>query len=116
MKGNDTESTRQQKVGRQIQKDLSELLQRELSDLAGGAMVTVTAVRMSPDLGYARVYVSVFPFDRAAAVMKSLEGGTRRLRGALGARLRNQVRTVPELTFFLDDSLEYVGRIDELLG
>lgn len=109
------ESTRQQKVGRQIQKDISEIFTKECADLVQGSMVTVTIVRMSPDLGYAKVYLSVFPFDRSAVVMNSVTENEWRIRKALGARIRNQLRVVPELTFFLDDSLEYIENIENLL-
>lgn len=86
-----------------------------MSDLVRGVMVTVTAVRMSPDLGYAKAYVSVFPFDRSAEIMNTLEANEWKIRKLLGARIRNQLRTVPELKFFLDDSLEYIENIDNLL-
>ncbi len=110
------ENTRQQKIARQIQKDLGEMFGRELADLVRGAMVTVTEVRMSPDLEYARVWVSVFPFERHEAIMASLEANNWRIRKALGAKVRNQMRVVPELTFALDDSFEYIEKIDNLLG
>lgn len=110
------ENTRQQKIARQIQKDLGEMFGRELADLVRGAMVTVTEVRMSPDLEYARVWVSVFPFERHEAIMASLDAGNWRIRKALGAKVRNQMRVVPELTFALDDSFEYIEKIDNLLG
>ena len=109
------ENTRQQKIARQIQKDLGELFSRDLSSLMRGAMVTVTEVRMSPDLEYARVWVSVFPFERHGDVMDSLETNNWLVRKTLGARVRNQMRVVPELTFVLDDSFEYIDKIDKLL-
>ncbi len=110
-----TESTRQQKIARQIQKDLSEMFSREMAHLVRGAMVTVTSVRMSPDLEYARIWVSVFPFDRHAGIMTSLEANNWLIRKTLGAKVRNQMRVVPELTFVLDDSFEYIEKIDNLL-
>ncbi|MDR2882672.1 MAG: 30S ribosome-binding factor RbfA [Alistipes sp.] len=110
------ENTRQQKIARQIQKDLGEMLGRELANLVRGAMVTVTEVRMSPDLEYARVWVSVFPFEWHGVIMASLEANNWRIRKVLGAKVRNQMRVVPELTFALDDSFEYVEKIDNLLN
>ena len=110
-----TESTRQQKIARQIQKDLGEIFARELSGVVRGAMVTVSSVRMSPDLEYARIWVSVFPFDRHADIMASIEANNRLIRKTLGTRIRNQMRVVPELTFVLDDSFEYIEKIDNLL-
>lgn len=109
------ENTRQQKIARQIQKDLGEMFSRELAEIVRGAMVTVTEVRMSPDLEYARIWVSVFPFDCHAGIMASLETNNRLIRKSLGTRIRNQMRVVPELTFVLDDSFEYIEKIDKLL-
>lgn len=109
------ESTRQSKVAKQIQKDISDIFTKECADIVAGVMATVTAVRMSPDLGYAKVYVSIFPFGRSSDVMDAIKAGEWRIRKALGARIRNQLRVVPELAFFLDDSLEYIENIDNLL-
>jgi ribosome-binding factor A len=109
------ENTRQNKIARQIQKDLGEMFSKELAGLIRGAMVTVTEVRMSPDLEYARVWVSVFPFDRHQEVMDSLGSNNWLIRKTLGAKIRNQMRVVPELTFVLDDSFEYIDKIDNLL-
>ena len=102
------ETTRQQKIAKQIQKDVAEIFQKEGAGIVRGALVTVTAVRISPDFGYAKVYVSIFPFDRSAATMKEIEHQNWFIRRALGQRIRNQVKNVPELQFFLDDSLEYI--------
>lgn len=109
------ETTRQQKIAKQIQKDMAEILQKEAPEAVRGALVTVTAVRVSPDFGYAKIYVSVFPFDRSAEVMQALERQVRQLRGLLGNRIRNQIKNVPELQFFLDDSLEYIDQIEQAL-
>ena len=109
------ENTRQQKIARQIQKDLGGIFARELVEVVRGVMVTVTEVRMSPDLEYARIWVSVFPFDRHAAIIASLEANNRLIRKTLGGKVRNQMRVVPELTFVLDDSFEYIEKIDSLL-
>lgn len=109
------ESTRQSKVAKQIQKDISDIFTKEAADLVRGVMVTVTSVRMSPDLGYAKIYLSIFPFERSAEIMNGINAGEWRIRKALGARIRNQLKSVPELSFFLDDSLEYIENIDNLL-
>jgi ribosome-binding factor A len=109
------QTTRQQKVAKQIQKDISEIFTKETSDLFRGVMASVTTVRMSPDLGYAKVYVSVFPFDKSAETMSAITANDWKIRKLLGSRIRNQLRTVPELAFFLDDSLEYIENIDNLL-
>ena len=109
------ESTRQQKVARQIQKDISDIFLKECSDTVAGAMVSVTRVRMSPDLGYAKAYLSVFPFDKNEEIMAKIERDNWKIRKALGTRIRFQLKALPELAFFLDDSFEYINNIDELL-
>ena len=109
------ETTRQQKIARQIQKDVDEIFQKEGAPIVRGSLVTVTAVRVSPDFSYAKIYVSIFPFERSGEVMQALEHNIRLVRGALGQRIRNQLKNVPEIQFFLDDSLEYIEHIDEAL-
>jgi ribosome-binding factor A len=110
------QTTRQQKISRQIQRDIAEILQKEGSAIVRGAMVTVTTVRVSPDFAYAKVYFSIFPFERNEEIMQALEQNNWFLRRELGKRIRNQLKIVPELQFFLDDSLEYIDNIDSLLG
>lgn len=109
------ENTRQQKIAKQIQKDVAEIFQKEGAAIVRGMLVTVTAVRMSPDFGYAKIYVSVFPFERSEELMKELEKNNWFVRRALGQRIRNQLKSVPEIQFFLDDSLEYIEHIDRAL-
>jgi ribosome-binding factor A len=109
------DSTRQLKIGRLIQKDLGELIQRQGLQAYDGAMVSVTAVRVSPDLSFAKVYVSIFPSAKAKDVKVKLDEHTKMLRFELGQRVRHQLRIVPELAFYIDDSLDYVERIDNLL-
>lgn len=109
------ENTRQQKVARQIQRDIADILQREGAHLVQGVLVTVTTVRISPDLGYAKVYVSIFPYEQHTAVLDKLEESNWFIRRQLGLRIRNQLKVVPELQFFIDDSLEYIEQIDEAL-
>ncbi|MBR4056223.1 MAG: 30S ribosome-binding factor RbfA [Rikenellaceae bacterium] len=109
------ESTRQAKMAHQIQKDVAEILLKEGASLVRGVMASVTTVRVSPDLNYAKIYFSIFPFERSAEVMRTLEENNWLIRRALGQRIRNQVKSVPELQFFLDDSLEYIANIDTLL-
>ena len=109
------ESTRQQKVARQIQKDLAEIIRARGMAAYDGALLTVSGVKITPDLALAKVYVSIFPSAKAKDVMDQLDSETSRLRGELGRRVAKQLRIVPELTFYLDDSLDYVEHIDELL-
>lgn len=108
------ESTRQLKVARQIQKDLSEIFAREVP-LPAGVMVSVTVVRVSPDLALAKVFLSIFPFARVADTMAVVEKEAKLVRRLLGVRVKNQLRIVPELAFEVDDSLEYIEKIDNLL-
>lgn len=98
-----------------MQKDLADIIRQQGMAVYGGAMVSVTAVRVSPDLGMARVHLSIFPSAKAPEVMKVIEQQSRIIRGELGKRVAKQLRIVPELVFFVDDSLDYVARIDELL-
>ena len=109
------ENTRQQKIAKQIQKDVAEIFQKEGAAFVRGLLVTVTAVRVSPDFGYAKIYVSVFPFGRSRELLDSLEQNNWVIRRALGQRIRNQLKSVPEIQFFLDDSLEYIDHIDQAL-
>ena len=111
----DKETTRQQKVARQIQKDLAEIIRARGMAAYDGALLTVSGVKITPDLALATVYVIIFPSAKATAVMEQLQNETSRLRGELGRRVSKQLRVVPELVFYLDDSLDYVEHIDELL-
>ncbi len=108
------ESTRQSKIARLIQKELSEIFLLQAKSM-NGVLISVTAARISPDLSIARVYISVFPSDRSDEIVKNLNGNVRSIRFELGNRLRHQLRIIPELKFFIDDSLDYLERIDELL-
>ena len=109
------ETTRQQKVGRQIQKDISDIFLKEGRHLVQGAMVTVSKVRVSPDLTFAKIYLSVFPFDKGPAIAAVLKENAGTVRFELGKRVKNQLRIVPEIAFAIDDSLEYVDRIEKLI-
>ena len=109
------ESTRQQKVARLIQKDLSEILTHATREITQNRMITVTVVRMSPDLSLAKVYLSVFPSDNADKFLENLQHYVKHIRLELGRKVRHQLRIVPEIAFFVDDSLDYAEHIDELL-
>lgn len=108
-------STRQLKVSRELQRDLAEIIRSKGMAAFGGAMVTVSEVRISPDLSIAKVYVSIFPSDKQEAVMKILEENNKALRGELGHKVAKQLRIVPELSFYLDTTLDYAAHIEELL-
>ena len=110
-----TESTRQLKVAREIQKDMAEIIRSKGMAAFQGALVSVSGVKISPDLSVAKIYVSVLPSEKAEAVMALFQENCKALRGELGARVGKQLRIVPEITFFLDSSLDYVEHIEELL-
>lgn len=80
-----------------------------------GVMVSVSTVRVSPDLGIAKAYLSVFPSAKGAEVVESLNKNTKSIRFELGNRVRHQLRIIPELRFYVDDSLDYIEHIDNLL-
>lgn len=108
-------STRQLKVAREIQKDMAEILRSRGMAAFGGAMVTVSEVRVTPDLSIAKTYVSIFPSDKAGEVMKVLKENTKTYRGELGHMVGKQLRIVPEIDFYLDTSLDYAEHIEKLL-
>lgn len=108
------ETTRQQKINRLLQKELSEIFLLDAKHIPG-VLITVSAVRVSPDLGVARVYLSIFPTDKGVELIKAIKTNAKTIRYDLGKRVGKQLRIVPELAFFLDDSLDYVENIDNLL-
>jgi ribosome-binding factor A len=108
-------STRQNKVSKQVQKDIAEILQLHTPSLVPGKMLTVTSVRISPDLSVARVYVSVFPSEKSKEAIEILNENLNPFRNELGRKLRFQLKKVPEIHFFLDDSLDYLENIENLL-
>ncbi|MEM9024236.1 MAG: 30S ribosome-binding factor RbfA [Bacteroidota bacterium] len=108
-------SIRQQKVARLLQRDLGEIFQQDSGAIHPGVMITVTVVRISPDLSYAKVYLSVFPGKEQEAIVKVVNQRAGDIRFKLGKRVKHQLRHVPELHFFLDDSMDYAERIDQLL-
>ena len=108
------ETTRQNKISRLIQKELSEIFLLQTKSM-NGVLVSVSAVRISPDMSIARVYLSVFPSEKAEEMVKNINNNMKSIRYELGTRVRHQLRIIPELKFFVDDSLDYAERIDELL-
>jgi ribosome-binding factor A len=108
------ESTRQKKVARLIQKELGFILQQKTSEM-GGKIITVTVVRMSPDLSVAKIYLSFFPFKENENPLTVIKEHTSQIRHELGNKVRNQLRIIPELIFHIDDSLNYIEKIENLL-
>lgn len=108
------ESTRQHKIARLIQKDLSDIFLRYARTL-GGTLISVSEVRVSPDLAIAHVYLSIFPQDKVAATMEKIEENKGKFRGEMGTLERHQLRIIPELNFHIDETIDRMERIDELL-
>ncbi|MCZ8373326.1 30S ribosome-binding factor RbfA [Phocaeicola acetigenes] len=108
------ETTRQNKIARLIQKELSEIFLLQTKAMSG-VLVSVSVVRISPDMSYARVYLSIFPSERSEEIVKNINDNMKSIRFELGNRVRHQLRIIPELKFFVDDSLDYAAHIDELL-
>lgn len=109
------ETTRQAKIARLLQKELSEIFRLQTAKMRG-TLVSVSAVRVSPDLSIARVYLSVFPSAKAQEMLESINNSAKTIRYELAQRVRYQLRKTPELTFYIDDSLDYIENIDNLLG
>ena len=109
------ESTRQLKVGRLIQKELSGVFVKEGQSLYGKVLVSITVVRMSPDLSVAKVYLSIFPNEKSSEVLKKIEDTKSRIRHWLGQKTKSQMRIIPELIFYFDDSAAYFEKIDGVL-
>jgi ribosome-binding factor A len=109
-------SKRQQQFSRQLQKDLSSIFQKELSGAFKGAFITITGVEISPDLSVARIYLSFMLVDDPKALLDDVRTKTSQIRGILGRMIGKQVRIVPELVFFHDNSAEEGARIDRLIS
>jgi len=109
------ESTRQQKVSRLLQKDLGDIFQVEMRNLFGNAMITVTKVHVTKDMSIARVYVSLFGTNDKEELLKNIRHRGKEIRYKLGKRIGKQVRVIPELQFYEDDSLDYIENIEKLL-
>ena len=105
------ETTRQNKIARLLQKELSDIFLLQTKSMPG-VLISVSAVRISPDLSVARAYLSIFPSEKAEEIIKNVNDNMKSIRYELGTRVRHQL---PELKFFVDDSLDYLEKIDELL-
>ena len=108
------QETRQNKIARLLQKELSVIFQQQTRAMRG-VMVSVTRTKISPDLSVCTAYLSVFPSERGEEIIKNINANDKTIRYELGTRERHQLRIIPELRFFIDDSLDYIDRIDELL-
>lgn len=108
------QETRQNKIARLLQKELSVIFQQQTRSMHG-VMVSVTRTKISPDMSICTAYLSVFPSDKGEEILGNIKVNEKSIRYELGTRVRHQLRIIPELRFFIDDSLDYIEHIDELL-
>lgn len=108
------QETRQARISRLLQKELADIFQSQ-TRMMRGVLVSVTRVKISPDLSICTAYLSVFPSDKGEELLENIRGNEKSVRYELGTRVRNQLRIIPQLRFFLDDSLDYLEKIDGLL-
>ena len=108
------QETRQNRISRLLQKELSLIFQSQ-TRMMHGVMVSVTRVKISPDLSVCTAYLSIFPSEKGEELLQNIQTNEKTIRYELGTRVRNQLRIIPELRFFIDDSLDYIEHIDELL-
>lgn len=109
------ETSRQQKINRLLQKDLGEIFQVDMMGQFPGVMITVTSVRITSDLSLARVNLSIFATKDKGEALQNIKKKSAEIRLLLGKRVKNQLRIVPSLTFYIDDSLDHIERIEDLL-
>ena len=109
------EGTRLQKIELLLQKELGDIFQKQ-TQARHGVLVSVSVVRVSPDLSVAKAYLSIFPSAKGEELLKAIRANTKAIRYDLGQRVRLQLRKIPELSFFIDDSLDYIEHIDSLLN
>lgn len=108
------ETTRQQKISRLLQKELSDIFLLQTKAMPG-VLVSVSKCYISPDMSICRAYLSIFPSERGEEILKNINQNAASIRFELGGRVRHQLRIIPELKFFIDDSLDYLDNIDKLL-
>lgn len=109
------ETIRQERINNLLRKDLGEIFQVELRHVSRGAMITVTKVKVTPDLSMAKVYLSLFATSDKDELLKNIRSHSKEIRGKLGSRVRHQLRIVPDLSYYIDDSLDYIENIENLL-
>ncbi len=109
------ETTRQSKIARLLQKEISEIFRLQTAKM-GNVLVSVSAVRVSPDLSVAKVYLSIFPSEKSVEMLKTINSNSKTIRYDLAQKVRFQLRKTPELTFYIDDSLDYIDNIDKLMA
>jgi ribosome-binding factor A len=109
------EGKRQKQVALEIAKELNEIFLKLGINMQDGGMVSISSVKITPDLYEARIYLSFFQVKDADAVLEKIKARSSEIRGELGNRMRHQLRSIPQLTFYLDDTLDYVFKIEKLL-
>ncbi|MDR1654250.1 MAG: ribosome-binding factor A [Prevotellaceae bacterium] len=109
------DTKRQQKISRLLQKELSTIFLDYARKFAAGTLISATHVRVSPDLSVASVQISIFPSEKAKEIIEKISTDNRQIRFLLGSKVRYQLRIIPELTFHIDDTLDYLENIDRLL-
>lgn len=110
------ETIRQRQVAKNIQITMSEIVQKDLTNILDGAMVTISGVRVTPDLYTARIYVSIYNHKNPEVVLDNLDKSNKHIRGLLGNKIRNKVRSIPQLEFFKDDTLEDVQNLERIFS
>ena len=108
-------STRQNKISRLIHREMADILLKINKNKYQGKLISVTTVRITKDLGIAKIYLSIFPSEFASEILKEIELNNKQLRGELGRKLGKNLRVIPELQFYIDDSLDYIDHIDKLI-
>jgi ribosome-binding factor A len=108
-------STRQNKISRLIQREMAQILLKLNKIKFQGKLISVSVVRVTKDLGIARIYLSIFPSEFAEEILTEINAAGKQLRGELGRKVGKSLRVIPELEFYIDDSLDYIENIDKLL-
>jgi ribosome-binding factor A len=108
------ESKRQQKYSKLLQKELAEIFQEDVKSLFGSAFITITEVKVSPDLGYAKVYLSFLMVEDKKAELQKVKDLKGKVRGILGDRIKKQVRIIPQLDFYLDETMDHAAKMEQL--
>jgi ribosome-binding factor A len=108
-------STRQNKISRLIQREMADILLKLNKARFPGKLISVTQVRVTKDMGIARIYLSIFPSEFSKEIIEEIKLVTSQLRGELGRKVGKSLRVIPELEFYIDDSLDYIDNIDKLL-
>ncbi len=108
-------STRQNKISKLVQREMADIFLKLNKSKYSGKIITVSLVRVTKDMGIARIYLSIYPSQFAQEILSDVQANTKSIRGDLGRRVGKNLRVIPELEFYIDDSLDYIEHIDKLL-